>query len=187
MFIQQSNLTKLVNPRITVMQGQVEVTIVEDVQLTTVLGSCIAACLFDPIAKVGGMNHFLLAEPSKSGNAQDQIDEHYGLFLMELLVNKMMKAGALKSRMKGHLYGGANLHRQMRAIGTANAEFAERFLNAEGIEIRHKDVGGNCARRVDFLAAQGKARCRHVVETAIPKIAPLPIGRPAQSGEVELF
>jgi len=64
MFVEPSQrFSTLVSPRITVMQGAVEVTDEDGVMLTTVLGSCIAACLYDPVAKVGGMNHFLLAEP----------------------------------------------------------------------------------------------------------------------------
>jgi chemotaxis protein CheD len=188
MFVEQSShFPTLVSPRVTVMQGSVEVTDDDDLLMTTVLGSCIAACLFDPLAKVGGMNHFLLAEPERrESGAMPTIDEHFGLFLMELLINKMMQAGATKSRMRAHIYGGANIHKQMRAIGSVNAAFAERFLNAERIQISHRDVGGNCARRVDFLAAQGKARCRHVVQSAAPP--PMPIRkRPESTGDVEFF
>ncbi len=128
MFIEPSQkFSALVSPRITVMQGAVEVTDEDGVMLTTVLGSCIAACLFDPIAKVGGMNHFLLAEPEHHEGQPATFDEHFGLYLMELLVNRMMQAGAIKSRMRAHIYGGANIHKQMRAIGSVNAAFAERF------------------------------------------------------------
>src|ERR1700740_2760327 len=144
---------------VTVMQGMVETSADQSVVLTTVLGSCIAACLFDPIARVGGMNHFLLAEPSSS---QVNADTHYGIYLMELLINTMLKQGASKSRMKAHIYGGGNIHKNMQPIGQRNSELAERFLNTENIMITHRDVGGTNARRVDFLAASGKARCRHV-------------------------
>jgi chemotaxis protein CheD len=176
----------LVSPRITVMQGAAEVTADEQVMLTTVLGSCVAACLFDPVAKVGGMNHFLLAEPEHRDGAPATFDEHFGLYLMELLINKMMQSGGAKSRMRAHIYGGANIHKQMRAIGSVNAAFAERFLNAEGIMISHRDVGGDCARRVDFMAATGKARCRHVVQSVAPP--PTPVApRPVNTGDVEFF
>jgi chemotaxis protein CheD len=188
MFIEPSQkYSSLVSPRITVMQGAAEVTSKADVLLTTVLGSCVAACLFDPLARVGGMNHFLLAEPERrESGTMPTLDEHFGLYLMELLINQMMQAGALKSRMRAHIYGGANIHKQMRAIGTVNAAFAERFLNAEGIQISHRDVGGDCARRVDFLAAQGKARCRHVVQSAAPPPTPI-VKRPESTGDVEFF
>lgn len=169
--------------RVTVMQGMVETTDQSDVVLTTVLGSCIAACLFDPIARDGGMNHFLLAEPSSS---QINADTHYGIYLMELLINEMLKQGAAKSRMKAHIYGGGNIHRNMQPIGQRNSELAERFLNTENIMITHRDVGGPNARRVDFLAASGKARCRHVDGSVAPVAKPTPIPVKAV-GDVEFF
>lgn len=188
MFVEPSQrFTSLVTPRITVMQGAVEVTDDREVMLTTVLGSCIAACLYDPLAKVGGMNHFLLAEPEHREGQMPTVDEHFGLYLMELLVNRMMQAGASKSRMRAHIYGGANIHKQMRAIGSVNAAFAERFLNAERIVLSLRDVGGDSARRVDFLAAQGKARCRHVVQSAAPPPTPVRTARPESTGDVEFF
>lgn len=169
--------------RITVMQGMVETSDNQSIVLTTVLGSCIAACLFDPIARVGGMNHFLLAEPTSSTvNA----DVHYGIYLMELLINTMLKQGASKSRMKAHIYGGGNIHKNMQPIGQRNSELAERFLNTERIIITHRDVGGSNARRVDFLAAAGKARCRHVDGSAAPAAKPTPVPT-ASVGDVEFF
>jgi chemotaxis protein CheD len=169
--------------RVTVMQGMAETSAESDIVLTTVLGSCVAACLYDPLARVGGMNHFLLAEP---GSAHVNADVHYGIYLMELLINEMLKQGAAKSRMKAHIYGGATIHRNMQPIGQKNSELAERFLNTERIIITHRDVGGTDARRVDFLAASGKARCRHVDGAAVPTVKPIPV--PTQSvGDVEFF
>lgn len=165
------------------MQGMAEVSDNSEVVLTTVLGSCVAACLFDPLARVGGMNHFLLAEPL---NAEGAVaDAHYGTYLMELLINSMLKMGAVKSRMKAHVYGGANIHQNMQHIGTRNWQLAERFLNTERITVTHSDIGGNNARRVDFLAAAGKARCRHVDGAAAP-VAQAP-ARPKSVGDVEFF
>lgn len=187
MFIQPSAIGTTSRSRITVMQGTVEVSADEDVLLTTILGSCIAACLYDSGAHIGGMNHFLLAEPSHEQRDGQGFDVHYGLYLMELLINEMMKAGALKSRMRAHLYGGANIQKGMRAIGSENAAFAERFLNAEGITISHRDVGGTVARRVDFLPAHGKSRCRHVVERVAPPPVPTLARKPVASGDVEFF
>jgi chemotaxis protein CheD len=78
--------------RITVMQGMVEASADPNVVLTTILGSCIAACLYDPVARVGAMNHFLLAEPLRQDEAS-KADTHYGIYLMEMLVNAMLKMG----------------------------------------------------------------------------------------------
>lgn len=127
--------------RITVMQGQVHVGGDRPEILTTILGSCIACCLYDPGARVGGMNHFLLAEPAAgSGTVADQ---NYGVYLMELLINQMMTRGGIKSRMKAHIYGGANMHAGMARIGDVNARFARSFLAAEGIPLVREETGEN--------------------------------------------
>ncbi|MGL1489060.1 chemotaxis protein CheD, partial [Vibrio parahaemolyticus] len=74
------------------------------------------------------------------------VDEHYGLYLMELLVNQMLAKGARKSRLKAHLYGGANVNRNMMRIGTANADFARGFVQREGLDLLRSDLGGTSAR-----------------------------------------
>jgi chemotaxis protein CheD len=169
--------------RLTVMQGQVRVSAGPRVELTTVLGSCISTCLYDPAVQVGGMNHFLLAEPeSRSG----RVDEHYGVYLMELLINEMLHQGATKSGLRAHLYGGANMHSGMARIGTANAAFARTFLERERITLVREDLGGLHARRVDFRPATGKVRCRAVEDALAMQERPTP--RPARStGDVDLF
>jgi chemotaxis protein CheD len=171
--------------RITVMQGQALVSGELRAELSTVLGSCVALCLFDPEARLGGMNHFLLAEPPATANGAS-VDEFYGTYLMELLVNQMLAKGARKSRLKAHLYGGANVNRNMMRIGSANADFARGFVQREGIELLRSDLGGNNARRVDFRPASGQVRCRTVEDRFAPPVQPNT--RPAKAtGDVELF
>lgn len=170
--------------RVTVIQGQVAVGSGRNEILTTVLGSCIACCLYDPVMRVGGMNHFLLAEPRIGSDATD--DTHYGLYLMELLINEMMGRGAVKSRMKAHLYGGANMHAGMTRIGDSNARFAQTFLSDENIDLVRCDVGGTSARRLDFDPVMGRTRCRTIDPIAAP--AHKPVIRPVTGGgDVELF
>ena len=169
--------------RITVMQGQVYVGSGAPEILTTVLGSCIACCLFDPLARVGGMNHFLLAEPTAGRGTV--ADENYGVYLMELLINQMMTRGGIKSRMKAHIYGGANMHSGMTRMGDANARFAVKFLDQERIPLARDDTGGVLARRVDFDPLKGRARSRIVEEVVAMS---RPISRPQSSGgELDLF
>lgn len=171
--------------RITVMQGQARVSDSQRVEFTTVLGSCVAMCLYDPDMRIGGMNHFLLSEPPASA-ARDRIDEHYGIYLMEVLINEMLAHGAAKSRLRAHLYGGANLHVGMTRIGSMNADFARRFIERERIPLARFDLGGSHARRVDFRPASGQVRCRIVENTLAPET--LPSTRPERStGDVELF
>jgi len=170
--------------RITVLQGQALVSASPHEEFTTVLGSCVATCLFDPEARVGGMNHFLLAEPPASSSGFG-VDEHYGVFLMELLINQMLAQGAVKARLRAHLYGGANMRAGMAPIGSRNAEFARRFLASEGIVLIREDLFGSSARRVDFRPAEGRVRCRSVAPTMAPAIRPA--RPPLTGGEVELF
>lgn len=172
--------------RHTVIQGESEVSRDPALTLTTVLGSCIACCLYDPWAGVGGMNHFLLPTPPEGERRKGDEAERYGLFAMELLVNAMLKKGATRQTMRAHLYGGANLHAGMRAIGTENDAFARQFLRADGIELARTDTGGVLARRLDFQPASGRVRCRQISnqfpEARVARAAP-----PANSGDVEFF
>lgn len=171
--------------RVTILQGDARATSDPRDEFSTVLGSCVAACLFDPLAGVGGMNHFLLAEPP-SANPSAAIDVHYGVYLMEVLVNEMLARGARKHRLKAHLYGGANVNRTMMKIGSINAEFARGFLIREGIALMREDLGGTQARRVDFRPASGQVRCRAVEERLAPPVQPSTRPQKA-SGDVELF
>jgi len=171
--------------RITVLQGQARVSDRPNDEMTTILGSCVATCLFDPVAKVGGLNHFLLPEPPDSHD-RAQVDVHYGVYLMEILINDMLRHGASKAQMRAHLYGGANLRAGMAPIGTANAEFARSFLEREHIPLLREDLGGSHARRIEFRPVTGQVRCR-AVENRLATEAP-PAPRPAATtGDVELF
>ena len=152
--------------RITLLQGEARVCTGAQVEISTLLGSCIATCLFDPEAGVGGMNHFLLATPP-AGQHRGINHHHYGVYLMQQLIDEMLTQGASKTRLRAHLYGGANLHPGMVEIGTANAEFARAFLARESIPVVQNDLGGVSARRVDFQPASGKVRCR-IVAAAVP-------------------
>lgn len=145
--------------RVSLLQGEAKVSADRAVVLSTVLGSCVASCLFDPVAGIGGMNHFLLPEAPVG---QGQGDSHYGSFLMALLVQQMLSGGARKDRLVAHLYGGANLRSGMKAIGTANSRFALAFLEREQIRLLHSDLGGSQARRLEFRPAAGQVRCRRV-------------------------
>ncbi|MET1754346.1 chemotaxis protein CheD [Novosphingobium sp. RD2P27] len=171
--------------RISIVQGEHAVVSRPNVVISTVLGSCVAVCLQDSVARVGGMNHFLLGEPDH--RVQQQNLSSYGIHAMELLINEMMKLGAARNRLRAHLYGGANMIAGLGMIGSSNAEFARRFVEAEGIAIAHVDLGGNQARRVEFQPFEGRSRCNRVVHAPDPVVTP-PVRRPLQSvGDLELF
>lgn len=169
--------------RISIIQGEHAVVAEPDTLIATLLGSCVAVCLHDPVARVGGMNHFLLDEPG-AGDAPDAHDmQRYGIHAMELLINAMMSSGAVRGRMRAHLYGGANIISGLGPIGSANAAFAQRFVRMEGIAVGHVDTGGTRARRVEFLPYEGRARATCVAEAP----PPAPVSLPAYGGELELF
>lgn len=170
--------------RIHVVQGGHAVSSDEDVCLTTILGSCVSACIWDPQARLGGMNHFLL--PEAPGGAPG--DRRYGVQAMELLINGLLARGARRDRLKAKVFGGGRMSDGMADIGGRNAEFVRRFLRDEDIPIEGESLGGSAARRLQFWPTTGRAR-QHMVDGAgVAKEErratppPAPVG-----GELELF
>lgn len=172
--------------RVSIVQGENAIVVEPDVVVSTLLGSCVAACLYDPVAKVGGMNHFLLGEPGADHRVSAGDMQRYGVHAMELLINGMMARGAMRHRLRAHVYGGGNIVSGLGGIGTANAAFARRFMADEGIEIAHSDLGGSSARKVEFLPHEGKSRCTRVSDR-VPDRPPVPVALPPVGGELELF
>lgn len=160
--------------RITVGQGESHVSSDRSCVLTAILGSCIAACLYDPDARIGGMNHFLLAE--RGGGALEAGSlQRYGVHAMEMLIDAMLSRGAQRHRLRARLYGGATMHSGFRDIGGTNSRFARQFLRDERILLVAEDVGGTAARRVEFRAGLGLARRRIVTNGAAPALPAQPI------------
>ena len=146
---------------ITVAQGSQAVSDDADAVMTTVLGSCVAACLFDPVRRVGGMNHFLL--PAPGPHASRRIV--YGTQAMELLINAMLKLGSRKGDIRAKLFGGARVMDGLSDIGAANIGFAVQFLLDEDIPCVARSLGGSQARRVRFWPTTGRASQRIVAPT----------------------
>lgn len=158
--------------------------------LTTILGSCIAACISDPQAGVGGMNHFLLAH----GRGSDQDATRYGVNAMEVLINGLLKRGAVRQRLVAKLFGGANVISGLSDVGASNAAFAEKFLADEGIALIGGDLRGTSARRIQFWPLSGRARQQAVASADTRRLAEreLVAAKPAaaikqESNDVELF
>ncbi|PSJ50132.1 chemotaxis protein CheD [Mesorhizobium soli] len=163
------------------MRGEFYVVDRSEVVLTTLLGSCVAACLRDPQARVGGMNHFLL--PGTLGAAR-QDAERYGVHLMELLVNGLLARGAQRQRLEAKLFGGARTLEGLSDIGALNAEFAKGFLRHEGIAVVGGDLGGERGRRIEYWPVSGRAR--QALLKGDPGLA-APAPPPPPSGAVEFF
>lgn len=150
-----------------ITQGEYAVGGVCDPEISTILGSCVAVCLWDPEARIGGMNHILLPSGTEHGG------DRFGAFEMEQLINALIKRGAARSNLEAKVFGGASMLDGLTDIGRRNAEFALQFLAAEELPVRAKSVGGTKARQVRFLPGLGLARQRFVhqkpVQPEVPK------------------
>ena len=171
--------------KIHVIQGEHYVTDDPEVMLTTVLGSCVAACLRDPEAEIGGMNHFLLPDSDGSGGTAVR----FGAHAMELLINDILRRGGKRHRLQAKLFGGGRMFDGLSDVGEANASFAERFLRDERVPVLGGSLRGPQARRVQFWPVSGRALQRFVDDPhQIRNLREVPVRRPpADEGAVELF
>jgi chemotaxis protein CheD len=142
----------------TVHQGDCHVSSLADVTFSTVLGSCISACVRDRVANVGGMNHFLLAEQSGSARDRYGASARYGAFAMEQLINKVLTQGTgKKSNLEIKVFGGGKINSVLDDVGAKNIDFVRQFLADEGYVTTSEDLGGTFARRVLFKPHSGRA------------------------------
>ncbi|MDE2402477.1 MAG: chemoreceptor glutamine deamidase CheD [Burkholderiales bacterium] len=135
----------------------------EDMLITTTLGSCIATCLWDRNARIGGMNHFML--PDNNGGASDS--GRYGSFAMELLINEMLKMGASRLTLEAKVFGGGAVISGMNTInvGERNTQFVMDYLKMERIPLVSKDVLEIYPRKVVFFPKSGKAMVKRLMPT----------------------
>ncbi len=161
----------------------------EDMLIMTTLGSCIAACIWDRNARVGGMNHFMLPE----GNGESG---RYGSYAMELLINELLKKGASRLTLEAKVFGGGQVISGMNSmnVGERNTQFVMDYLKTERITVVSKDVLDVYPRKVCFLPASGKAMVKRLAPTntealvaqdraAVQKAVPAATG----GGSVDLF
>jgi chemotaxis protein CheD len=142
-------------PRVTIHIGGVRASH-EPLLLDTVLGSCIATCLYDPTSGVGGMNHFMLPEGADPGNPTST---RYGVNAMELLITEIMKLKGDRRRLEAKVFGGGHvlkIRESLDGIPQQNINFVHEFLGAESIPIVNEDIGGYQARRVLFNTNNAK-------------------------------
>ncbi len=165
-----------------VIQGEYRISRDPDAVLATLLGSCVAACMHDPIAKIGGMNHFLLPGDTEGSSGAA---ERHGVHAMELLVNGLLEQGAARHRLEVKLFGGANTMSGLSDIGALNAQFAINFLKRERLAIVSECLRGSRGRRIQYWPVSGRARRIFMTlsEDPAPRRAPPPI----DSGGQELF
>ena len=150
----QAQAAPVAERRVNIVQGEFHVTSDPDIYLTTILGSCVAACLTDPVARVGGMNHFLLPGEEGSGS----VSMSHGVHAMELLMNGLLQRGARRERLQAKLFGGARMLQGLTDVGRCNADFAERFIKRERIALTGGSLRGERGRRVQFWPLTGRVR-----------------------------
>lgn len=164
---------------IHVIQGEHAVADHADAVMTTVLGSCVATCLHDPVRAIGGMNHFLLPA------AQAERDVRHASAAIERLLNNLLKQGARREHLVAKVFGGARMLQGLPDIGRRNGEAAMIFLRSEGIRIAAQSLGGIHARRVRFWPHSGRAQAMLLACTADPAETSPP--KATQDGTIELF
>lgn len=173
--------SKLKSQVLTIFAGEYFVSSAGEI-ISTVLGSCIAVCLYDEITGVGGMNHFML--PDESGEKRLHLDGatlqndeltqkamRYGITSMEVLIAEMMKAGAARSRLKSKIFGGGKVLKSsatLTSVGDRNIGFTRAFLRTEGIPIVKEDVGDYYGRKIFFLTGKNSIFVKRVeIEPAV--------------------
>lgn len=166
----------------------------DDEVIVTVLGSCVAACIMDPIAMVGGMNHFML--PVKLGERDPDVfyAARYGAAAMEYLINNLLHLGAQRDRLVAKAFGGGKVMRGMSTdVGGQNVDFVREFLRNEDIPLWSEDLGGPHPRKVYFFPHTGQVLVKRMESTHNDTVLNREltyiqevVGRP-MNGDVELF
>lgn len=137
-----------------ITQGEFATGTHEEAMITTILGSCVSACLWDPVVGIGGMNHILL--PHNGRGTEDMVETRVNA--MELLINAIIKQGGMKHRLEAKVFGGGQMISQFSDVGQKNGEFVVSFLQAESISCLSQSLGGDQARRIQFWPHSGRAR-----------------------------
>lgn len=174
---------------VKILPGEYYVHDSDDLLLMTVLGSCVAACLVDRAAGVGGMNHFMLPDGGSAGR--------YGAYAMELLINELMKRGARRERIEAKVFGGGQVMRNFSTmnVGEQNVRFVDQFLANERITIVSRDVLDVYPRKVCLFPRSARALVKKLASTQVDVIATeetayrgrLNKAPAATAGSVELF
>ena len=125
-----------------------------DMVIVTVLGSCVSACMRDPVAKVGGMNHFML--PGRDTEGPLSASARYGAYAMEVLINQLFALGAKRERLEAKIFGAARVLPGMSDIGERNAKFALDYLRRESIRVLAEDLGHEEPCKIYFFAQTGR-------------------------------
>ncbi len=147
---------------VKVVIGQHAVSRGDDRILVTTLGSCVAACVRDPVALVGGMNHFLLPDLPEGREERSGGATRYGRAAMDTLIADIVRHGGSRDRLEIKVFGGARVIASRYDIGALNADFILSYIRREGLTLVGQDLGGSLARRVFYCPATGRVMRRVV-------------------------
>lgn len=176
--------------RVTLYIGEVAASSAPIV-LDTLLGSCVAVCLYDPMLRAGGMNHILVSK-CRPGDQSPRC----GIHAMELLINELMKLGGDRRRFVAKAFGGATVLGGLKLplVGEANSRFVRDFLTTEKIPLVAERLGGSHAVHLHFTTDTGKVTVRTVDGSRLPKIintereyTRTPFPNVSFAGEITLF
>ncbi len=144
-------------PAVWISQGNFYVTSRKELSLITVLGSCIAVCIRDPIAETGGLSHFLLPDSDPKEHHDPTTALLYGSYSIERLINAIISRGGRRDRLEVKVFGGANVISGNMNIGARNVDFVEHYFAKEKIPIKAADLRGTTPRKIRYFPATGRA------------------------------
>lgn len=150
-----------------ILPGEYFVTDKDEI-ITTVLGSCVSACVRDKIFGIGGMNHFML--PESTGNMSTHVKNggswteatRYGGFAMEMMINDILKHGGRKENLEIKIFGGGQIIQNMTDVGKRNILFAEQYIKTEGLTLISSDTGDIFPRKVVYHPNSGKVKVKRL-------------------------
>ncbi len=155
---------------VTIRMGGFYVTDKDEI-ISTMLGSCIAVCARDRIAKVGGMNHFMLPTYSVTENRHwenTSVDAatRYGSFAMEYLINTILSKGGRKNNLEFKVFGGCDILGSLTSIGPRNVSFIKEYMDTEGYGIAAESLGGSHPIVLNYYLKSGRAKIKRLDEKA---------------------
>ncbi len=167
--------------------------------LTTVLGSCISACIRDKVTGIGGMNHFMLPETTQhklNAGAEAVVGNatRYGNYAMEHLINTILGNGGKRKNLEVKIFGGGKIIPTLGDVGSKNVQFVLEYIDTEALRLVSQDLGDIYPRKVNFYPKTGKVRMKKIKNLHNETIASRETqyrtsikDTPVESGDIELF
>ena len=178
-----------------ILPGEYYVSCADEI-ISTVLGSCVSACIRDPKLGIGGMNHFMLPEKSnRDPHAKDITNccARYGSFAMEHLINDILANGGQRTRLEIKLFGGGNVMQSNTNVGARNIQLVRNYLRTENLSVLSEDLGGQHPRKVLYFPRSGRVLMKKLPITKNNEVCQVEINyqhfieeKPV-AGEIDLF